>query len=111
MRTLLTNVRDVGGYLENQLRRLAERYDVIGNVQGVGLFWGLDLVCNRESRTPLSATDLQHMTTELTKEGVLMGSTGRYDNVLKIRPPLIFSRNNADQLISALDRVFARYKS
>lgn len=106
---LLANVQEVGQYLAPKLHALADKYEIIGNIQGVGLFWGLDLVSSRETREPLSEHHLRTITSDLAKEGILLGSTGRYENVLKIRPPLIFSRNNVDQLIQGLDTVFSRF--
>jgi 4-aminobutyrate aminotransferase-like enzyme len=106
---LLANVADVGGYLEPKLRELATKYAFIGNIQGTGLFWGLDMVKSQETKEPLSQDQLRQMTSALAKRGVLLGSTGRYENVLKIRPPLIFSRANVDQLIHELDYVFSAF--
>ena len=47
----------------------------------------------------------------MLEQGVLTGSTGRYENVLKIRPPMVFSRDNADQLLQALDRAFTKLQA
>ncbi|HRW28441.1 MAG TPA: aminotransferase class III-fold pyridoxal phosphate-dependent enzyme [Emcibacteraceae bacterium] len=105
-RKLLENATDVGTYLQAGLEKLAGKYSFIGNIQGAGLFWGLDLVSDPVSKTPMSDRELRHITTLLKDEGVLMGYTGRYNNCLKIRPPLIFSKENADQALSAMDRVF-----
>ncbi|MGY8986696.1 MAG: aspartate aminotransferase family protein [Sphingomonadales bacterium] len=102
---LLQNVHLVGLYLKKGLDVLYEKFSFIGNIQGAGLFWGLDLVKDRITREPLTADQLQNITTLLKDEGVLMGFTGRYRNILKIRPPLIFTKENADQAIRALDKV------
>ncbi|MDG1709396.1 MAG: aminotransferase class III-fold pyridoxal phosphate-dependent enzyme, partial [Emcibacteraceae bacterium] len=104
---LLENVTKVGEYLEAGLYKLKEKYDFIGNIQGSGLFWGLDLVEDKVTREPMHDDKLRHITTLLKDEGVMMGSTGRYGNILKIRPPLVFSKENADQALTAIDKVFS----
>jgi 4-aminobutyrate aminotransferase-like enzyme len=81
---------------------------MIGCAQGRGLFWGLDLVRDARSREPVSRAELRHITTLLMQEGILTGTSGRFGNILKIRPPLVFSRENADQALDALERVFGR---
>ena len=107
---LLANATEVGGYLGAGLAELGQRHRIIGNIQGSGLFWGMDLVRDRETREPLSRDDLRRITSELVEEGVLMGSTGRYGNILKLRPPLIFTRDNADRALTAIDKVLGRHK-
>ena len=104
---LLKNVTDVGQYLKAGLESLKQEFDFIGCIQGSGLFWCLDLVKDPQSKTPMSADQLRHIVTLMKDEGVLMGFTGRYDNCLKIRPPLVFSKENADQALGALHKVFA----
>lgn len=103
---LLENARNVGAYLGEGLGEMAQRYNTIGQVQGSGLFWGLDLVSQAETRAPLSADELRKITAALKDKGVLMGTTGRFGNILKIRPPLTFSRENVDQALEAMDSVF-----
>jgi len=101
----ITNqVEKTGSYLRQQLEELAERHTVIGNVRGKGLFLGIELVSDRDTKEP--ANDIaRNLPDRLREEGILIGLSGRLGNVLKIRPPLVFSRENADFLVSALDRV------
>jgi 4-aminobutyrate aminotransferase-like enzyme len=100
---LLENARQVGQHLGIGLAALARDHEIIGNVQGSGLFWGIDLVTDRGSRQPIEATDAKHLVTAIGREGVLMGLTGNHGNVLKLRPPLPFSRDNADHALEVLD--------
>jgi 4-aminobutyrate aminotransferase-like enzyme len=73
-------------------------------VRGSGLFVGVALVRNCESLEP--ATEETHaIVNAMREDGVLVGIEGVYGKLLKIRPPLVFSQANADQLIAALDRV------
>ena len=104
---LLENVTRLGAYTKAGLQELQNQYDIIGDVRGRGLFLGIDLVKDRASRTPDADTALK-MINLMKDEGVLISKHGRYENVLKIRPPMVFSKDNADQLLAALDACFSR---
>ncbi|MGI9284603.1 MAG: aminotransferase class III-fold pyridoxal phosphate-dependent enzyme, partial [Pseudomonadales bacterium] len=104
---LVENANEVGTYLTQGLAQLADRYELIGDVRGQGLFFGVELVQDRETKAP--ATDEAGRLINFMKEhGVLISKIGRYDNILKMRPPLCFSRDNADLLLSNLDLAFAQ---
>jgi len=105
---LLTNVTVTGHLLEKGLHELAERHPIIGNVQGSGLFYGLDLVSDPDTKQPLSADDTRGIVTDLKRSGLLTGVTGPSNNVLKIRPPLTF---NADHATTALETINAALAS
>jgi 4-aminobutyrate aminotransferase-like enzyme len=105
---LLANSGTTGTLLGHGLADLASRYDVIGNVQGSGLFWGLDLVADRATREPVAYADAKHLVSALRDRGILAGVTGRYTNVLKLRPPLVFRPEHVDHLLGVLDEVLAR---
>ncbi|WP_457151797.1 aminotransferase class III-fold pyridoxal phosphate-dependent enzyme [Mesorhizobium sp. P5_C1] len=101
---LAANARDVGAYAQGLLRPLAERHECIGEVRGAGLFFGAELVHDRKTREP--ASDLaEQVANRMRHRGVLMGKTGIHGNVLKIRPPMPFSRDDAAFLIGTLDEV------
>ncbi len=103
---LQENARSTGWYLREGLRELQSRHAAIGDVRGAGLFAGVELVRGRESREPGPGVARAVMN-GMRREGVLVGRTGLADNVLKIRPPLVFSRQHADRLVEAMDRVLA----
>jgi 4-aminobutyrate aminotransferase-like enzyme len=108
---LKENVDRVSAQLVPGLRDLAARHDtLIGRVTGAGLFLGLDLVTDPERRTPLPENQLLRIVSLMAEEGVLVGAVGRCGNVLKIRPPLVFDLDNADQLLTTLDTVLTRYQ-
>jgi 4-aminobutyrate aminotransferase-like enzyme len=100
------NVLDAGSYLGTGLRKLAENYPLVGDVRGKGLFYGLDLVRDRETREP-AVLEAQRVCESLRNNGVLLGVSGPQNNVIKIRPPLVFSRENADQLLDSLQLALA----
>ena len=100
---LLANAGDVGGYLKEGIRALAQRHRLIGDVRGQGLLIGVELVRDRATQEPAGDETVRVMN-HLRDNGVLVGHEGEFGNVLKIRPPMVFGRQHADILIEALDR-------
>ena len=106
---LLVNATSTGAILGDASRTsLADRHEVIGHVQGSGLFWGLDLVADRgDSRADRLRRRQAAGDRPATVAGILTGITGRYTNVLKIRPPLPFATQHVELLIGALDEALS----
>ncbi len=96
------NARDTGAYLMAGLRDLAAAHAVIGDVRGAGLYIGLELV--RDSRTREPASDeAAALVAGMKRRRVLLSAAGPSANVLKVRPPLVFSKANADTFLAAMD--------
>jgi 4-aminobutyrate aminotransferase-like enzyme len=95
---------DTGNYLLDGLRDLASEQPLIGDIRGSGMFIGIDLVHDRASRAP-ATIETGRAVNLLRQHGVLIGSTGQFDNILKIRPPMVFSKENADLLLLKLKTV------
>ena len=106
-RDLVANARDTGARFKAGLLRLKERYPVIGDVRGVGLVFGLELVTDRQTLAPAQA-ETDRLLGLMRDEGVLAGSEGVHGNIVKMRPPLIFSPSDCDQALTALDRCLSR---
>ncbi|WP_034857734.1 aspartate aminotransferase family protein [Sinorhizobium sojae] len=103
---LIENARAVGEYTRSGFARLAAKHAVIGDVRGSGLFMGTEFVLDRATKEPgpeLAATVIN----EMRKRGVLMGKIGIYQCATKIRPPMPFSREHADLMLSTLDDVLS----
>jgi 4-aminobutyrate aminotransferase-like enzyme/Ser/Thr protein kinase RdoA (MazF antagonist) len=101
---LQPHARETGEYLLARLRELVTRYSAIGDVRGQGLFVGIELVCDPETREP--AADLAAAVVDRMKErGVLLSTDGPDHNVIKIKPPLCFTREDADTVVDNLDDV------
>ena len=103
---LVDNARIVGEHVLRGLRELANKHELIGDVRGTGLFLGAELVRDRTTKEP-AREEIRRVVNRMRERGVLIGDTGMYDNVLKIRPPMPFSRNEADLLLSTLDDVLS----
>ncbi len=101
---LQENALDVGLHLNAGLADLAKRHEAIGDVRGDGLFKAVELVTNRDTRAP--ASELAGQIVEgLKARRILAGRIGMDDNILKLRPPMVFSRENADYFLQILDEV------
>jgi 4-aminobutyrate aminotransferase-like enzyme len=86
------------------LRPFIERYPVVGDVRGSGLFLGVELVRDRETLEP-AREEAAFVVNRMRDAGILMGIDGPYENVIKIRPPMPFDENNADFLVANMKRI------
>ncbi len=103
---LIAHAARVGTHLADGLRALATRHACIGDVRGLGLFVGVELVSERLGKTP-DAVGAARIVNALRRRRILISASGSAGNVLKIRPPLPFTENHADLLLSALDEVLS----
>ena len=93
-----------GQHLLSGLAALMDRHEVLGDVRGTGLFVGVELVVDRDERIP-ATRQARYVANRMRDCGVLVSTDGPDHNVLKIKPPLVFGRAEADLLVSTLDRV------
>jgi 4-aminobutyrate aminotransferase-like enzyme/Ser/Thr protein kinase RdoA (MazF antagonist) len=105
-RDLQRHAATVGAHFRDGLDGLAERHAAIGDVRGRGLYLGVDLVRDREMREPDRALALR-VAEQMKDEGVIVIPTGTHDNVLKLKPPMVFSAADADRFVATLDRVLS----
>lgn len=98
---LQDNARDVGAYIRAEISKLADAFPAIGDVRGAGLFIGVEMVTDPETKTP-DAAITSRLVNGLRERRVLISASGPNANILKIRPPLVFSRENADTLVAAM---------
>ncbi|MGH9476717.1 MAG: aminotransferase class III-fold pyridoxal phosphate-dependent enzyme [Terriglobales bacterium] len=103
---LQQNAGRVGHALQARLLDLQTRHELLGDVRGMGLFLGLDLVRDRTTRAP-ATEEAAYITNRLRDRGILTGTDGPHHNVIKLRPPLCFSAADADLLVAVLDSVLA----
>ena len=101
---LQQNARDTGDYLKAGLRELAEPFPLIGEVRGEGLFLGVELITDHHNRTP-AARQASYIAERMKQCGVLISTDGPDHNVLKIKPPIVFNHDNANQLIKTLEAI------
>lgn len=104
---LQANSLQVGGYVMDGLRRLAEKHEIIGDVRGRGLMIGCELVTDRTTKIPAKAETMRVF--EMAKDlGLLIGKGGFHGNVLRIKPPMCFTMADADFMLEVLDVCLAQ---
>jgi alanine-glyoxylate transaminase/(R)-3-amino-2-methylpropionate-pyruvate transaminase len=100
------NAKEVGGYLKGLLTALMEKHKTIGDVRGMGLMLGVELVRDRHTKEPANTEAVELL--ELARErGVLLGKGGLYGNVLRIKPPMCLTREDAAYLAQTIDEALA----
>ena len=100
---LQENALEVGNYLKNQLINMQKDFPIIGDVRGQGLFLGFEL--NGKDKKPLGGK-AAYLANRMRDFAVLMSTDGPDHNVLKIKPPMVFSKENADEMMLRLSMVF-----
>ncbi|MEO0778729.1 MAG: aminotransferase class III-fold pyridoxal phosphate-dependent enzyme, partial [Bacteroidota bacterium] len=105
---LQENARRVGQYFRERLGDVAERWPLLGDVRGHGLFLGLELVRDRAERSP--APEATHyLSNRMRDRGILTGTDGPDHNVIKIKPPLCFDRANVDFFVETLEGLLGEW--
>ena len=99
---LQANAKRQGDRLLDKLRALQDKHDCIGDVRGLGLFIGVDLVMDRANKTEATAL-ATHVKNRMRDTRILLGSEGPKDNILKIRPPLTIQPKDVDMIVVTLD--------
>ena len=103
---LLDNARTVGAYVIGKMTGLQNKHAIIGDVRGHGMFFAVEMVTDRKTKAPATA-ETKRIINAMRDRGVLISRIGMHDNILKIRPPMPFTRANADLLTATLDDVLA----
>jgi 4-aminobutyrate aminotransferase-like enzyme len=98
---------EVGRRLQAGLKALAEHHPLIGDVRGQGLYIGVELVRDRDTLEP-AAAEARIVAERMKEEGIVLIPNGELDNVLKIKPPMVFVHDDADLLLDRLDAVLTQ---
>lgn len=108
---VLANVVKMGAYLLNGLKELEQKYELIGDVRGKGLFCGLELVKDRATKEPVSENLAGKVVSECMKQGVIVGKTSRcfreFNNTICLAPALICTEKELNEILRALDHALA----
>ncbi|CAN5535403.1 aminotransferase class III-fold pyridoxal phosphate-dependent enzyme [soil metagenome] len=103
---LQAHAHQVGQRLIDGLRQLMTVYPLIGDVRGLGLFVGVELVLDRNTLEPAGA-QASYVAERMRDHGILISTDGPFHNVLKLKPPLVFNAADADRLVATLGKVLA----
>ncbi len=107
---LQANALNVGTYFLAGLRSLMEKHELIGDVRGAGLYIGIEFVRDRNTLEP-AAEEATRIINLMKERGILLSTDGPLHNVIKIKPPLVFNRENADTVITSFDEVLGAQAS
>jgi 4-aminobutyrate aminotransferase-like enzyme len=99
---LQKNAKVVGNYIKSELKKVSKKFPIISNVRGKGLFLGFELTSNKLNPLP---DQTNYLVNRMKEYGILMSSDGIDKNVIKIKPPLVFNKDNTDTLIYFLRKV------
>lgn len=109
---LLENTTEMGNYLMGNLRELQDKHRVIGDVRGKGLFCGAELVSDRVSKEPVAEKLVQAVVADCNAQGVIIGATNRsvpgFNNTLCLSPALIATKDDIDEITTAIDSALGR---
>ncbi|MDR3692830.1 MAG: aspartate aminotransferase family protein [Fimbriimonas sp.] len=108
-KNLRENAKVVGDYFRTKLEELKDKHEVIGDVRGMGLMQGIEVVKDKVGKEP-SPQAVAQVFEETKKHRVLIGKGGLYGNVLRLGPPLIADKSHIDELVTALDLAFSTVK-
>ncbi len=103
---LQENAATVGKQLLEGFKRLKQKYPLIGDVRGQGLYLGVELVKNRQTLEP-AAQEADYIINRMRDHGILISTDGPLYNVLKLKPPMVITADNADEIISVLDKILS----
>ncbi len=98
------NALNVGTYLKNGLLELQKKHPLIGEVRGMGLMLGVELVRDRATKEPAN-TEAADLLEACKNRGLLLGKGGLYGNVLRIKPPMCLTTDDADFMVDCMDEV------
>jgi 4-aminobutyrate aminotransferase-like enzyme len=101
---LQENAARVGQRLLDGLKGLMDKYPLIGDVRGQGLYIGVELVVDRQTLEP-ATEHAGYIINRMRDHGILISTDGPLENVLKMKPPIVFSEKNADEVVFALDKI------
>ncbi len=101
---LLARAARLGSHFKEELGSLKERHSIIGDVRGNGLFIGIELVCDRDTKVPADA-QATFVVNAMRQRGVLLSTDGPLHNVIKVKPPMVLTEADIDMTIRMLDDV------
>jgi len=101
---LREHAKEVGEYMLEKLKEMSNKHSLIGDVRGIGLFVGIELVKDRVTKEPASAI-AQHVIFRMKQHRILLSADGPHRNVLKLKPPMCFNTDNVDSVFGVLDSV------
>jgi len=105
---LQENCLIVGNYLTDKMKKLLEKYDWVGDVRGVGLFQGIEFIKSRKNNNLEPHADLCKFVVDFLRyQRVIVSRDGPDENVIKVKPPMVFSKTDVDTLVEGMDKALS----
>jgi alanine-glyoxylate transaminase/(R)-3-amino-2-methylpropionate-pyruvate transaminase len=104
------NALEVGTHLKEALVDLQDKHPIIGEVRGLGLMLGVELVRHRQTKEPAN-TEAADVMEKMKERGVLIGKGGLFGNTLRIKPPMCITKDDADYMVAMLDEVLGEIEA
>ena len=104
---LVENTNKIGAIFEKRLNQIKEKGPVIGDVRGMGLVYGIELVKDKETKEPSRELTVKAMDL-VAEHGVLIGSVGVFGNVIRVAPPLVISEEEANESLDIMETVLMK---
>ena len=101
---LVENSAKIGDYMKQKLQEIAAKSKYLGDVRGMGLVMGLEFVKDKETKEPAPEL-IRTVINECANNGLLVGSVGRYGNVIRVAPPLVITKEIADESLAIMEKV------
>lgn len=101
---LVENSAQIGDYMKQKLQEIAAKSKYLGDVRGKGLVIGLEFVKDKETKDPAPEL-IRTIINECANNGLLVGSVGRYGNVIRVAPPLVITKEIADESLAIMEKV------
>lgn len=105
---LQAHAQNVGEFMIKKLTELQQHFDLIGDVRGLGLFLGVELVENRQTKEP-AGQKAKEIVEFCKQHRILLSTEGKFYNIIKIKPPLAFSKKDAEQFIEVFTKALQQY--
>ena len=105
---LIQNASKTGNWLKNKLEELKSSFPIIGDVRGEGFFLGIELVLDPKTKEP-APMHASYLVERMKSRKILLSTEGPGHNVIKFKPPMVFSGNDARRLLIELENVLSEY--
>ena len=106
---LVSNSAQMGDYIKQKLQEIAEKSRYVGDVRGMGLVMGIELVKDKKTKEPAPEL-IKPLITKCAENGLLVGSVGVYGNVIRVAPPLVINKDEADESLAIMEKVIKNLK-
>jgi len=105
----VANTVKMGAYMKTRLQAMAKKCPYLGDVRGTGLVMGLEFVKDKKTKVPAPEL-IRPIIDGCANRGLLVGSVGVYGNVIRVAPPLVITRAEADESLAIMGKVLAGLK-